>query len=71
VAAGKGWEVEGNLSDLLNQSDRASLTLFSQKKMKSVSLVATDKRYFDTVKIDSITDASEAQRIAFKNWTNL
>ena len=71
VAAVNGWKVEGNLSDLLNQSDRASLMLFSQKKMKSVSLVATNKRYFDTVKIDSITDASEAQRIAFKNWTNL
>jgi predicted metalloprotease with PDZ domain len=71
IAAVNGWKVEGNLSDLLKLNSTVELIVFSQKKLKSFTLVSSDKRYFDTVKIESITDASEAQKAAFKNWTNL
>jgi hypothetical protein len=71
IAAVNGWKVENNLNDLLQLSNDVELTVFSQKKMKSINLVSSDQRYFDTVKMNSMTDASEAQKNAFKNWTNL
>lgn len=71
IAAVSGWKVESNLSDLLKQNGVVKLIIFSQKKMKVINLASTEKRYFDTVKIESITDATEAQKAAFKNWTNL
>jgi len=71
IAAVNAWKVENNLNDLLQLPNEAELTIFSQKKMKSINLVASDKRYFDTIKLGTITDASEAQKAAFKSWTNL
>ncbi len=71
IAAVNGWKVESNLSDLLQLYNIVDLTVFSQKKMKSINLVASDNRYFDTIKLGTITDASEAQKAAFKSWTNL
>jgi predicted metalloprotease with PDZ domain len=71
IAAVNGWKVENNLNDLLQLSKEVELTIFSQKQMKSINLVASDKRYFDTIKLGTITDASEAQKAAFKSWTNL
>jgi predicted metalloprotease with PDZ domain len=71
IAAVNGWKVENNLNDLLQLYNQVELTIFSQKKMKSINLVSSDKRYFDTIKMGSITDKSEAQKAAFKSWTNL
>ena len=62
---------ENNLNDLLQLFNTVELTVFSQKKMKSINLVVSEKRYFDTIKMGTITDASEAQKAAFKSWTNL
>jgi predicted metalloprotease with PDZ domain len=71
IAAVNGWKVENNLNDLLQLFNTVELTVFSQKKMKSINLVVSEKRYFDTIKMGTITDASEAQKAAFKSWTNL
>jgi predicted metalloprotease with PDZ domain len=71
IAAVNGWKVESNLNDLLQLFNIVELTVFSQKKMKSINLAASEKRYFDTIKMGTITDASEAQKAAFKSWTNL
>jgi predicted metalloprotease with PDZ domain len=71
IAAVNGWKVESNLNDLLQLCNIVELTVFSQKKMKSINLAASEKRYFDTIKMGTIKDASEAQKAAFKSWTNL
>lgn len=69
IVACNGWKVENNLSDLcaLNQ-EQCTLTLFSQRKQKQVTLTKADKRWFDTVSIAKIEDADPSSKEAFKNW---
>lgn len=71
IAAVNRWKVENNLNDLLQLCNTVELIVFSQKKMKTINMTSSDIRYFDSVKIGNITDASEAQKAAFKSWTNL
>ncbi|MFM7015885.1 MAG: M61 family metallopeptidase [Bacteroidota bacterium] len=71
IVAVNGWKVENNLNDLLQLNNSFELTVFSQKKMKTINLTSSDIRYFDTIKIGSVIDANEAQKAAFKSWINL
>jgi hypothetical protein len=67
-----GWKVENNLSDLiLDGKDSCILTVFSQRKLKTVVLKSDDKKYLETVKLQQIKNASEKQVEAFRSWTGL
>jgi predicted metalloprotease with PDZ domain len=72
IIAVNGWKVENNLSDLiLDGKDTCILTIFSQRKLKTVVLRTNHKKYFETIKVQQIKNASEMQVEAFKSWTRL
>lgn len=73
IVACNGWKTENNLRDLIGtgEKDSSVLTVFSQRKMKSIVLENDDKRYFPTVNLMKIEDADPAARAAFTAWTGL
>lgn len=73
LVACNGWKIEGNFSDLIaaGEQDSCALTVFSQKKMKQVTVKKGEKRYFDTVSLLKIEDADPSARAAFTAWSGL
>lgn len=72
IIAVNGWKVENNLSDLIfDGKDSWILTIFSQRKLKAIVVKSNQKKYFETIKLQQIKNASEMQVEAFKSWTRL
>ncbi|MFM9008873.1 MAG: M61 family metallopeptidase [Bacteroidota bacterium] len=70
VASCNGWKVENNLSDRIGQQEGNSrLTVFSMRKEKHVELEPLQGRWFDTVRIVKESNASDAQRLRYAEWT--
>jgi predicted metalloprotease with PDZ domain len=67
-----GWKVENNLSDLIkSNSQPIQLNVFSQKKLKTITLTVDTKTYFDIVRITAMSDANDQQKASFKSWSGL
>ena len=67
-----GWKVEGNLNELcVLKEGITTLTIFSQKKERQLSLNKSSTAWFDTLQIVKIEDADPFARELFTAWTNL
>lgn len=70
IASCNGWKVENNLSDRIGQKDgTCTLTVFSMRKEKHIELEPLKGRWFDTVCIVKESNATDAQRQRFAEWT--
>lgn len=73
VVACNGWKVEGNLSDLVRQSveEEYSLTVFAQRKLRTIVMKHDARTYFDSVRIRQLEGPDAEARKAFTAWTGL
>jgi predicted metalloprotease with PDZ domain len=70
VAACNGWKVENNLSERIGQKDgKCQLTVFSMRKEKHIELEPLQGRWFDSVGIVKESNATDAQRQRYAEWT--
>jgi predicted metalloprotease with PDZ domain len=73
IVACNGWKVEGNLNDLVRQSveGESSLTVFEQRKLRTIVMKRDARTYFDSVRIQQLEGADVEARKAFTAWTGL
>lgn len=70
IIAVDGFKVESNLSDLVENSKikEIELTVFSNKKLKTIQLLKTDQRYYDKFSFHASTELTSAQLHFRNHW---
>ncbi|RDC65152.1 M61 family metallopeptidase [Adhaeribacter pallidiroseus] len=70
LVAINGRKIEGNLAGLVQQKSTLEITLFRNKTLRTITLVADGKPHLTKYLIRKLPAASPEQRENFKNWIN-